>query len=546
MNSLNFGAVINYSTRLVDYSDSAVLLRGNSTKGNRIRSGPYFTIIIFFSLLCLKSRDHNIIIPLSLMMMSTRSGTIPDGPGKDQADSAAVNDVPDGEFRPGRLLVLNRLRRWRVSFGNPALGTYAGDIVTLHPRSRGDVDSDDGGEYDDDCSVSSDDSFSSCSSSGSLFRCDETDLLLDSKRRRRIIVVMVNVPPHQVPDGVLNLVRGHRPYIEHVRIVIGSSRSEEAEHRRQRVVARAMEERYRMKADEETSTRRSRSQTWACEEEKEVVDGDDHHLNSSFDVASISEHAVFNSNDRGTRTRGSRSTSLDFGSRLSRGNVLDISIEEEKHSAEDHDDTVGVNKNYHILFVMDSEDSAETFVSDLHRRAYTSLDESETCSVYHAFLVKGEDGVSLLGPFFASSTSSPNETEHCQCPVCLEMLYIPSQSSLSAASSLDASSSILTTVCNHSFHIDCLARWQDSPCPVCRYDHSGLNETLSRCHVCAATARNYVCLICGAISCANGQTSSSTSEGVDQTPQAPSHLGHALQHYEEVSFFFSMEKFRSL
>ncbi len=477
-------------------------------------------------------------------MMSTRSGTIPEGPGKDQADSAAVNDVPDGEFRPGRLLVLNRLRRWRVSFGNPALGTYAGDIVTLHPRSRGDVDSDDG-EYDDDCSVSSDDSFSSCSSSGSLFRCDETDLLLDSKRRRRI-VVMVNVPPHQVPDGVLNLVRGHRPYIEHVRIVIGSSRSEDAEHRRQRVVARAMEERYRMKADEETSTRRSRSQTWACEEEKEVVDGDDHHLNSSFDVASISEHAVFNSNDRGTRTRGSRSTSLDFGSRLSRGNVRDSSIEEEKHSAEDHDDTVGDNKNYHILFVMDSEDSAETFVSDLHRRAYTSLDESETCSVYHAFLVKGEDGVSLLGPFFASSTSSPNETEHCQCPVCLEMLYIPSQSSLSAASSLDASSSILTTVCNHSFHIDCLARWQDSPCPVCRYDHSGLNETLSRCHVCAATARNYVCLICGAISCANGQTSSSTSEGVDQTPQAPSHLGHALQHYEEVRFFLSMEKFRSL
>lgn len=45
MNSLNFGAVINYSTRLVDYSDSAVLLRGNSTKGNRIRSGPFFTII---------------------------------------------------------------------------------------------------------------------------------------------------------------------------------------------------------------------------------------------------------------------------------------------------------------------------------------------------------------------------------------------------------------------------------------------------------------------------------------------------------------------
>ncbi|KAL3765885.1 hypothetical protein ACHAW5_002118 [Stephanodiscus triporus] len=345
---------------------------------------------------------------------------------------------------------------------------------------------------------------------------------------------MVNVPPHQVPDGVLNLVRGHRPFIEHVRIVIGSSRLEEAEYRRQRGVNRAMDERHRMKADEKHGMRRSRSQTWACEEEKEGVD-DDHHLNSSFDAISISKHADCNSNSRGTR--GSRSTSLDF----SHVNVRDVSAEEEKYSAEDRDNNnVGEDKNYHILFVMDSEDSAETFVTDLHRRPYTSLDESETCSVYHTFLVKGEDGVSLLGPFFASSTSSPNDTEH-QCPVCLEMLCIPSQSSISAASSLDAPSSILTTVCNHSFHIDCLARWQDSPCPVCRYDHSGLNETLSRCQVCAATLRNYVCLICGAISCANGHTSPSTNEGVDQTPQAPSHLGHALQHYQETLHAYALD-----
>ena len=63
--------------------------------------------------------------------------------------------------------------------------------------------------------------------------------------------------------------------------------------------------------------------------------------------------------------------------------------------------------------------------------------------------VEGEDGVSLLGPFFASSATPPNDNlppssakdEH-QCPVCLETL---------ATTSSDESSSILTTVCNHSF-----------------------------------------------------------------------------------------------
>jgi BRCA1-associated protein len=129
-----------------------------------------------------------------------------------------------------------------------------------------------------------------------------------------------------------------------------------------------------------------------------------------------------------------------------------------------------------------------------------------------------------------------------------------SSSSSSSYSSMDASASILTTVCNHSFHIDCLARWQDSPCPVCRYDHSGLNETLSRCIVCGTTYRNYVCLICGLISCANGRMSSTSTSSavecadapVELTSQAPSHLGHALRHYEEVGRFLSLSLSYSL
>ena len=469
-----------------------------------------------------------------------------------------------------------RLRRWRVSFGNPALGTYAGDVITRHEqqrrKSRGDDDDNDNDDEFDDSS--SDGSFSSCSTNESLLRSDDVDDDDDKLiQRRRRIVVMVNVPPHQVPDGMLNLVRSHRPYIEHVRIVIGSSSSEEEEYRRFRHRRRRQQQGMtrrspRTIADEENSMRRSRSQTWACEKEKETFHDDtyNHHHDDSLDKTSAHSHHDHDFNTNNWSKKVSRSTSLDFASHFSRDLY---ETEKEKYATAavastekvDHDDNnVDNEKNYHILFVLDSEASAETFVSDLNRRPYTSLDESETCQVYHVQLVYGENGVSLLGPFFASSTSSPNDTAEHQCPVCLEMLSLPSSSSqqqqqLSSLSSsasssvLDASTSILTTVCNHSFHIDCLAQWQDSPCPVCRYDHSGLNETLSRCHVCATTIRNYVCLICGAISCANGHASAflscpSAGDGIDypqEAPQAPSHLGHALQHYEETLHAYALD-----
>lgn len=170
--------------------------------------------------------------------------------------------------------------------------------------------------------------------------------------------------------------------------------------------------------------------------------------------------------------------------------------------------------------------------------------------------VEGENGVNLLGPFFAPSATKDEMTappaqhamdEH-QCPVCLDKMSLPASSaeSSSTKSANVASSSILTTVCNHSFHIDCLAKWQDSPCPVCRYDHSGLNETLSRCHVCSTTQRNYVCLICGVISCASGPSASlsrpmASSDQTTLQEQIPSERGHAWMHYEETLHAYALD-----
>jgi len=401
-----------------------------------------------------------------------------------------------------------------------------------------------------------DDSSESSSSCGSFSSCSSFDSHEDDDRHNKSqiddmerIVVMTNVPPHQVPDGVINLVRSHRPFIEQVRIVIGLSPSEEAEQRRKRRI------RNRTKAAENNTDAtiqedsRRRSMTWACENEDDTAQVD-YSLATSLSAASISnlqERDALKSNDQ--LTRGARSSSLgDLALKQYNGghdySICHESIPEEKKDSSDE----GNDKSYLILFVLDSKDSAETFVSDLHHRPYTSLDETETCSVYHTVHVEGDDGVSLLGPLFASSTSppspsnqslatttttsskqQPSKDDH-QCPVCLDKM------------SLDASSSILTTVCNHSFHIGCLAQWQDSPCPVCRFDHSGLNETLSRCHICFNTIGNYVCLICGVISCAKGPSSSHdmTVEG-SSSAQIPSQRGHAMQHYEETLHAYALD-----
>ena len=73
------------------------------------------------------------------------------------------------------------------------------------------------------------------------------------------------------------------------------------------------------------------------------------------------------------------------------------------------------------------------------------------------------------------------------CPVCLERL----------------DDSVLTILCNHSFHTNCLTQWQESTtCPVCRYmytpDPVGGDNT---CSSCDSKEDLWICLICGVVGC---------------------------------------------
>jgi hypothetical protein len=359
------------------------------------------------------------------------------------------------------------IRKWPVSFGNPALGTYSGFVYTTHDDARN----------------------TSSTTSTTNHRTSQHSIpisppLVEGAEAVERMVAMVDVPPEQVPEGILHLARSHRPFIEHVRIVIA---------------------------------------------EKEPPEEENHD-----DAPPPPEDVV---GDNETTAAAAVIPSL-----------LKWSLSDDVAAAAEKD--LQGDRSYLVLFHLLSENDANTMVEDLHGRPYTSLDETVTCSVHTVVALEGEGGVSLLNPLFAPSTtnkkkkknktkrhngtttngeeessssdiaattaavttttttttttSSSNTTNHHltedpNCAVCLEHMSLdPGDGDKTA---------ILTTVCNHTFHLDCLVQCQDSPCPVCRYDHSGLNETLSQCHICGTTERNYVCLICGVVSCVSNNSS---------------------------------------
>lgn len=71
----------------------------------------------------------------------------------------------------------------------------------------------------------------------------------------------------------------------------------------------------------------------------------------------------------------------------------------------------------------------------------------------------------------------PGMTELPSCPVCLDRL--------------DCSiSGIVTTVCNHRFHNECLRQWADTSCPVCRYCEAPRGN-VPTCMVCSTHSKYF-------------------------------------------------------
>lgn len=178
-------------------------------------------------------------------------------------------------------------------------------------------------------------------------------------------------------------------------------------------------------------------------------------------------------------------------------------------------------------------------------RAFSTLDARETCHairIHHLVLHKLEDGkhgdVAVPVPAFPPSVYAsrarqlpdllkgvpPRRYELPSCPVCLERL----DSTITG---------LVTLPCAHTFDCDCLRKWGDSRCPVCRVSHLLLSTAqgvqspdhrdevtrLTRCGMCDSSENNWICVVCGVVGC--GRYSK----------------GHARAHWKESGHLLAME-----
>lgn len=194
--------------------------------------------------------------------------------------------------------------------------------------------------------------------------------------------------------------------------------------------------------------------------------------------------------------------------------------------------------------------------------------EPETCHVVYVKSVQMKNPTNnetashtmipflLQDPFTSSTTAdsasySTSEDSHLielpTCPVCLERM--------------DATvTGLLTIPCQHTFHCQCLTKWKDDTCPVCRYSHNIANERVRRstsrlqhlnfressstppsrppttllqqseddageiCMECDEANNLWICLICGNVGCGR---------------YAPAQ--HSLKHFINTGHCFAME-----
>ncbi|XP_068241680.1 BRCA1-associated protein isoform X2 [Palaemon carinicauda] len=158
---------------------------------------------------------------------------------------------------------------------------------------------------------------------------------------------------------------------------------------------------------------------------------------------------------------------------------------------------------YMVLIKFRTQADADMFYNTFNGQRYNSI-ELDICRLVYVARVEttkeSEDG----------GLPIPGHTELPTCPVCLERMD----------ESVDG---ILTILCNHSFHGDCLAKWGDTSCPVCRYCQTPEETPDQRCSLCGSADSLWICLICGHVGCGRYVG------------------GHAHRHFMETNHLFSLQ-----
>ncbi|KAK9532212.1 hypothetical protein VZT92_009609 [Zoarces viviparus] len=158
---------------------------------------------------------------------------------------------------------------------------------------------------------------------------------------------------------------------------------------------------------------------------------------------------------------------------------------------------------YMVLLKFCTQADADSFYTACNGRQFNSIEDAVCQMVYveRAEVIKSEEGASL--PVMEL-------TELPKCTVCLERMD-------------ESVNGVLTTLCNHSFHSQCLQRWDDATCPVCRYCQTPEPVEENKCFECGVQENLWICLICGHIGCGRYVSR------------------HAYKHFEETQHTYAMQ-----
>jgi len=180
----------------------------------------------------------------------------------------------------------------------------------------------------------------------------------------------------------------------------------------------------------------------------------------------------------------------------------------------------------------------KAFVAQVSGKLFSSLGETR-CEIVSLSSIRVISTSSSSVSTLVSNINWSLSYENDNCPVCLEPLVLKDSKLSSRA--------LITTVCNHSLHADCLANWGDDRCAVCRFrqqpapesDVCSECERLSQQQAAAASSSSstsgkglvkvdhemtelWMCLLCGNVGCS-------------RTNQR-----HALQHFKNTNHTFAV------
>lgn len=162
-----------------------------------------------------------------------------------------------------------------------------------------------------------------------------------------------------------------------------------------------------------------------------------------------------------------------------------------------------VNQYMALLYFRTKEASTE-FYRTYNGAPFNSLEPEYVCQLVFVSRVE------ILNEDEGAWHPPSGHTELPTCPVCLERMD-------------ESVYGILTILCNHSFHSNCLLKWGDTSCPVCRYVQTPEVVAENKCFECHSSESLWICLICGHVGCGRYVQ------------------GHAQKHYIDTSHCYSMQ-----